>query len=338
LSPKRNKTTTNNSVGQNDRYLLGCKEIAELEVIRVLGEGQRKIAFEVKLPWGEQAVVKRCKNYTCTKSNKKRKEAKILKELQEQYGDEAAHYFGECDAPTLPMDNEDGNLDSATFTHHVKKNLSNFSVGYTAVIELGKPLLPSWKMRDRKCFAEFLTERDIEDIRNIARRYANFSKRPLLMGTVGHYSDNIFAQQYMTSIGGGEREGRIHHIDLDMVITCKDEGLEKNCTADEVLEVNCQVMAYLSNIPNLDCSFNQSSILANTKAQVLPSHISNYTKANGRINAAYALGKCTRRNNPKYDKKELAPKIYWPASSCVDLEQTFRKKCPPPSHRQRISS
>jgi len=47
----------------------------------------------------------------------------------------------------------------------------------------------------------------------------------------------------MTSIGGGKREWRIHHIDLDMVRTCKDEGIENKCTVDEVLEVNCKVMA-----------------------------------------------------------------------------------------------
>jgi len=277
----------------------------------------------------------------CTKANKSRKEAKLLRELQQQYGDDATRYFGECDAPTLPTEKEgDDKVDRSAFNQHVRDNLYNFSVGYTAVVELGKPLLPSWKMRDRKCFAEFFTERDIEDIRNIARRYANFSKRPILMAPVGHYSDNIFPQQYMTSIGGGEREGRIHHIDLDMVHTCKEEGehIEKNCTVDEVLEVNCKVMSFLTNIPNLDCSFNQSSssVSGKTKTHVLPSQVSNYNI--GRINATHALSECTRRNNPKYDKEERAPKIYWPASSCVDLDWQLYRGCPPPWHKQRTSS
>ena len=311
---KGNETTIN-FLENKDRFVLGCKEIAKLEVIRVLGKGVQKVAFEVKLPWGEHAVAKRCKNYKCTRAGKIREEARLLRELQEQYGDEAVRYYGECNAAVVQ-------------TEEMVDHLSNFSVGYTSVVELGKPLLSSWKTKDRKCFAEFFTETDIEDIRNIARRYANFSNSPLLLAPIGYTTDNIFAQQYMTSLGG-TREGKINHIDLDMVYSCKEtqtrsrnpRQLDTNrgtCSIDEVLDVNCQVMAKLTNIPNLDCSLYPST---QNSAVDSPNH---------RINASHAASECIKRKSPPYSEEEKKPIFYWPASSCVGLDWQIHRGCPPP--------
>jgi len=120
-------------MGKTERGILGCKEIAELKVIFV------KLPWRLNCHWEKHAVVKRCKNYTCAKANKSRTEAKLLREHPEQYGECATRYFGDCDAPKLPMDDEDGTLDRIAFDKYVIKNLPNFSVGYTAVVELGKP-------------------------------------------------------------------------------------------------------------------------------------------------------------------------------------------------------
>jgi len=34
--------------------------ISNLEIVGIIGEGKKKITYEVKLPWGDQAVLKRC--------------------------------------------------------------------------------------------------------------------------------------------------------------------------------------------------------------------------------------------------------------------------------------
>jgi hypothetical protein len=65
-------TTSNDSVANSIKSrinsgtsLLGCDDIAGLEIVRVLGEGKKKTTFEVKLPSGEHAVAKRCNSYDC---------------------------------------------------------------------------------------------------------------------------------------------------------------------------------------------------------------------------------------------------------------------------------
>ena len=64
------------AVKKQDRFVMGCAEIAKLEVVRVLGRGKHKIAFEVELPWGEHGVAKRCIKYRCIRDGKPRKEAR----------------------------------------------------------------------------------------------------------------------------------------------------------------------------------------------------------------------------------------------------------------------
>ena len=55
----------------------------------------------------------------------------------------------------------------------------------------------------------------------------------------------------------------ILHVDLDYVYVCRDKYEEQFCTVENVLEVNCEVIRQLTNIPDLDCSFPDEKI-ANT--------------------------------------------------------------------------
>ena len=132
-------------------------------------------------------------------------------------------------------------------------------------------------MNDTQCFAEFYTETDIEDFKNIARLFANFSKSPVILRTK-QKNDNIYPQQYMTSIGESS-EGRIKLLDLDFQTTCKiGEALSKRriCTFDTVLDANYKIMAELTNIPNLNCLLPVSSNSSN------------------RINASHAAKECEK--------------------------------------------
>ena len=302
---------------QRGRFMMGCADIVNLEIIRVVGTGKHKIAYEVKLPWGEHGVVKRCLHYRCIRAGKPKQEAKLLQALQEQYGHHATQFYGHCDAPTLKIKRKRKYVNRSKFNEHAQENLSNFAVGYTSVSELGTPLLSSWETegaRDRKCFAEFFTENDIEDLRNIARRYATFTESPLLMTLIDNYSDNIFPQQYIAGIGGGAngRAGIIKHIDLDFVFSCKKRyGTDRNCTVDEVLDVNCQVMSKLTNLPDLDCSLPADDADGSRHRQQTP-----YKYGTDRINVSHAAMECRQRNNAPYNtSEERKPHFFWRQSN-----------------------
>merc|ERR1740124_1854139 len=57
-----NNTITTSSTAPllTDSHPIGCRDIKTLEIIRYIGKGIQKAAFEVKLPSGEHAVAKRC--------------------------------------------------------------------------------------------------------------------------------------------------------------------------------------------------------------------------------------------------------------------------------------
>lgn len=288
------------------RSLLGCAEIAGLEIVRELGRGMLKTTFVVKLPWGGHAVAKRCKNYRCYEENLIKREANMLQKLYEQYNDEGAlQFFGECYIPFDELLSQPNRKDFENKTTKIsnKNNLliptiRDFSVGFTSVIELGKPFFirneKTYRM-EPGCFAGFFTPRDIEDLKNIARRYANLSDYPLLLsGWNNKVNDNRFPNQYITRIGGGQRggEGTINHADLDMAYHCKDSG-EKECTVDNVLKRNCEVIAKMVNISSLDCSFPSASDTNNTaitsKVSLVSVDTPDYSE---RINATYAIEQC----------------------------------------------
>ena len=102
---KGNGTTTPYAPATRRRYgewkhdgkYLSCSEIANLKIVRLLGEGKRKAAYEVRLPWGARAVLKRCTAAKCVSKDKIPQEGRMLRGLYEQYGDAGAlRYFGGC--------------------------------------------------------------------------------------------------------------------------------------------------------------------------------------------------------------------------------------------------
>ena len=234
----------------NARPLLDCKDILNLEIVGIIGEGKKKRTYEVKLPWGDHAVLKRCKTQRCRGKKVTEKEGAYLRALHEQYGSQAVAFYGECNLPYRG--------------HFRERDISDFSAGYSSVIELGQPLLRSWEQgrsahEMAKCISDFYTETDIEDLRNIARAYANFAEYPLLLTNIDRWpmkpSDNIFPNQYMVS------RGRIHHLDLDMVFPCLKEaqGQQEECSVNNVLDMNCKVLSRLAHMPNIDCSYPPAS-------------------------------------------------------------------------------
>lgn len=225
--PVNNKVKDIDRTMDIHRPLLDCKDISNLEIVGIIGEGQQKRTYEVKLPWGDHAVLKRCKSHRCVKRKITEKEGAYLRALRKQYGSQAVAFYGECNLPYQGYLNE--------------RYISDFSVGYSSVIELGQPLLRSWEKgrsahEMAKCISDFYTETDIEDLRNIARAYANFAEYPLLLTQMVSWpkkpSDNIFPNQYMVS------RGRILHIDLDMVFPCL-KSPQRKCSVNNILDLNC---------------------------------------------------------------------------------------------------
>ena len=303
-----------------------------MEPITDVGWGQLKVAFEIELPWGGRAVAKRCRRFRCADGKRIQKEAEILRKLQDQYGDVATRYYGECDAPYYPIPIEDVTDDNRREFNEesLKANFRNFSVGYTSVIEIGVPLVKDWGLKDRKCFAEGYTDTDLEDLRGIARRYANFSNgtNPILMGKVGEYSDNIHPQQYM--VGVNDRKGHIQHVDLDTLIPCKRDQESHNgnglpddvpCTYETALAVNCRVMAELTNLQNLSCAVDavdsDSAVPKNTDDNKSSSRMS----FRSRINATSEFTRCKeiKRDIPKEEFKQTIE---------VDFENTIEGEEP----------
>jgi len=128
--------------------LLTCSEIRNLEIIRRIGNGERKAAYVVKLPSGKHALAKRCINKVCLNDQSLAKEASFFMKLQNQYGSEAVQFYGECNS-TLPYPllawNDRRGFDKAA---------SNFSLSYTSVMELGKPLITTWMKHKANYFLD----------------------------------------------------------------------------------------------------------------------------------------------------------------------------------------
>lgn len=358
-------TETEPSKTKNFRSaLLDCDEIARLQVVRRLGSGAKKAAFEVKLPGTtgvgpsrqRRAVAKRCRNTKCYGSNLTRKEANLLRSLHNQYGDfsGAVRFLGECDKGTPMLDvgeeesleNNDKRKYDDLLHSFIERTLSNFSVGHTVVIELGDPLLTSWgdggvaeQAEQAKCFAEFFAPADVEDLKEVARRYANLSSSnggPMVMIGPGGHSDNKYPQQYAVRLereedeeegklggtGKGEHEekggemttnrgeqwgrgrGTILHVDTDMVIPCekwrtKKRFRNRNCSFEYALKINCRVISALVNDPELDCSFDASSRGEDEGDAVV---VPDYY--GGRINVSRAAEECAKPN-----RRDIHPPI-----------------------------
>ena len=263
-----NQTREKKYADQNNK-LLSCNDIRNLQIIRLIGKGVQKAVYEVKLPWGEHAVVKRCISHTCVKDQLIEKEGFFFNNLHHQYGDEAIDFFGACNAS---KDGIEKNMTSVQasgkkyFLNYLDPQIvTNFSVGYTMVMELATPLLSTWNVlkdgKARYCFSKYFTTADLEALRTVARQYANYSESPLILypdakqasktstkkgKTVGiGNTDNYYAEQYIISKAG------LRHGDLDQITKCK------NCTYESALELNCRVLSRLVNI-NLNCTLAHS--------------------------------------------------------------------------------
>ena len=256
--------------GQDDEtmspLLLGCSEIGQLPIIDIIGKGKQKIGYKVQLPSGEHALAKRCISLNCVKESLVKKEATILKHLQEQYGrHQTIEIFGECEGSkwSFPhLNNED-----------IEKSANDFNIGYTSIIALAEPLLSEWKQgvsfgKRRKCFASHFTDEDIEGFKTIARQYANYSKYPLTLEDYagkklkhGFNSDNKYAENYLLTKAG------IRHGDLDCLYPCEE------CSYEEALQINCASVSNVAKIP-LNCSTS----LPNETLQIKDGHI-NHIKA-----------------------------------------------------------
>ena len=268
------------------RPLLDCKDISNLEIVGIIGEGKKKRTYEVKLPWGDHAVLKRCKTQWCAQRKMTEKEGAYLRALHKQYGSQAVAFYGECNLPYRG--------------HFRERDISDFSAGYSSVIELGQPLLRSWEQgrsahEMAKCISDFYTETDIEDLRNIARAYANFAEYPLLLTNIDRWpmkpSDNIFPNQYMVS------RGRIHHLDLDMVFPCLKEaqGQQEECSVNNVLDMNCKVLSRLAHMPNIDCSYPPASASNTTSSSTTSRTLEkaeHFTADHQHINLTHAALEC----------------------------------------------
>jgi len=226
----------------------------------------QKAVYEVKLPWGEHAVAKRCITKTCVKDRLIGKEGSFLDNLHRQYRDKAIDFFGACDGSKIGIEKNMTSKIPTGKNYYLRyldpQIVSDFSIGYTLVIELANPLLSDWGMiegkRGRKCFSKYFTSADLEAFRTIARQYSNYTPIPLILypdmitaskkGKKGEHigtTDNIYPEQYIISKAG------LRHGDLDQVTKCK------NCTYESALELNCGVVSRLAN-NNLNCTLAHS--------------------------------------------------------------------------------
>ena len=313
ISSKRNATSYVMPQGVRPRRkYLTCSEIAGLEMVRLVGEGKEKAVYEVTLPSGERAAAKRCLTGKCLSKRLIEKEAHKLRGLNERYGDEGSlQFFGGC---YLDMEMAESGPEYRSTKERtesaIHKYKLNFSVGHTSVIESGHPLMESRKEPiDESCYASFLAAQDKEDLANIARRYANYFKSPLLLlpyrkhrkknsplgvqhqdgKAILRYenieTDNVHLHQYVTRRASSisAEKGTIHHADLDQVISCNRHYDAQFCTADLVLDANCRVLSRMANV-HLNCSHPTTSEF-NIAAVT--------SKKPHRISTTRALRKCT---------------------------------------------
>jgi len=245
----------------NDTILLSCEDISKLEIVRVVGSGKKKIVYEVKLPYPSKkyAVAKRCVDELCMKHNVLGKEASILKNLMRQYGSQVMSFYGECHQPY------DGKYN---LSWPLPENItSNFNVGSTIIMEAGEPLRQNWTHMDRSCLVKQFTPADVEDLRQIARQWANYTPVRMKMG-----KDNRYPQNYALAENG------LRHIDSDWIIPCV------NCSYDTVLEHNCKVVSRFAILKTRhDCSLAYS---LDNPIQFPNQHI-NLTDANQKCKPRY---------------------------------------------------
>lgn len=258
-SPRNNANNATSSTVKpplsQENPLLNCTEITELEIVSKLGAGKQKVTYAVRLPNGQLGVAKRCHAASCVVQNLTINEGAIFRDLFEENGSQAIRFFGDCHGEPLELPNSN---------RYVQSVKTDFSVGHTTVVEMGRPLLADWTYNgsgiDVNCFAGFFTPADVDDLMTIAQRYARSSHGPILLGLRNQFTDNIFPQQYVlmkrTIYDGNvsHKVTSIQHGDVDMLYRCREHYGDK-CTYEWSLGQNCAIIAKVvnRNLTDLDC-------------------------------------------------------------------------------------
>lgn len=231
----------------NKTALLGCNDFKDVTIVRTLGKGHKKAVYEVKLPSGESAIIKR--NLNVGYQSYFDHEAFYLKKMHELYGDQTVKYFGDCNVPY-----DEAKIKGLRPIHaskYLQSIASNFTGGgLSYMIQSGQPLVTKWEgqkamdQKFRQCLASYFTSADLENFRSIARQYAAIPDHRLFFAQPGKWNSHIFAEQYALMDG----PVGIRHIDLDDLYKCQ------NCSFDKVLEFNCETVRKVTFTHQLNCT------------------------------------------------------------------------------------
>ena len=336
-SYKGDKRGVRPAPGGEERGLIDCSGMKDINILQKLAEGKQKIVYKVLLPSGETALAKRCKTKECVLRKLLENEGTYLRNLQRQYGaSESIQFYGDCKAPYPPS-----LLANWSAYETYKKNLrqliplsiqSNFTQGYTILVELGKPLIQDSEnpitetYRYSRCISKQFTPADLEDFRKVARQLAGYEEVsadskvdgkisstrtyvPVRLGRPGHYTDNVRAHNYIFSKAG------IRLADVDMLEKCP------TCTYDEALEYNCKVLRTVLRLKKhqhegWDCSLEYSK-----KNEV--------TNPNEHINLTKATEVCTKEwflNQPLGQKQNRTKQDDFEEAQSNQQHQLTRSK------------
>jgi hypothetical protein len=194
------------------------------------------VPFEVVLPSGVRAAAKCCITPACVRRRDILQEANFFRKLHEQYGKESLEYYGECSFQ--PAFNQ---VKQAT------QMARDFGWGPTLFIELGSPLMETWSSAGTQPVP--VNDKELEDLRVIARQYDCFSSGPILL-----QKDNKYGHQYVRTKSG------IRHVDFDTVVVMPPP-------TKSVLDYNCRLLlaqfaGLEGNDPRVNCSAAYSREIA----------------------------------------------------------------------------
>ena len=193
---------------------LNCSDIDNLQIIRKLGQGKHKISFEVELPsTGKRMAAKRCHSAHCVKRSLILHEAEKVYYYQHTKGIEGlVRFYGSCDRAYPSNDHHQSTQTTA---------VTNFSVGHTALYEMGQVLMENrFERRSLACLASYFTPADVEDLRRMARSYA--AANILLENPTTLQTDNDSPAQFIVTSHG------IRHADVDFLFDCSSSTRNNN--------------------------------------------------------------------------------------------------------------
>jgi hypothetical protein len=232
---------------------LNCEKISKLSIVRTLGEGQQKVAYEVQLASGASAVAKRCKSANCIEWELLKAEADKLQRYQSRGVQGLVAIYGACYRPYYYNNESTTNSTTASTgpQHHDDYNVTDLTVGHTVIYEKGQVLMKNWGEKNGHfCLAWFFTKADIEDLRIMARSYsaANIS----LYNPHSRCMDNKYPTQFVLTRNG------IRHADLDNTYDCLQKG---GCPdAATLFEDNCRILVGgVGRVYRPDCSLSFSA-------------------------------------------------------------------------------